>query len=467
MADIAIQAMSDSPRAADAARAAPSGSDASATPIAIACEGVGKCYHIYASPQDRLRQAFFRFTGRRYFREFWALRDVSFELRRGEALGVIGRNGSGKSTLLQILAGTLAPSQGAAQVTGRVTALLELGSGFNPEFTGRENVYLNGAILGLSRDEVTVRFDAIAAFADIGDYLDQPVKTYSSGMLLRLAFAVQTQVDPDILIVDEALAVGDALFQKRCFQAIERLRERGVTLLFVSHEQESVRTLTNRAILLHEGRVRALGPSAEVILDYRRLLHEEEKRYYATSVPAMSAAAPAPTAATTASENRFSFGDLDAEIVSTRILNAAGEECGAFYPGELVRVVVGVHVNRELTRLNVGLRIRDKQGVKMYSWGTLNQDIAIWSGRASGPVFWERCFRAGEEFEVEFQFECDLGMNFYEIQSAVSEENDRYYGAQRMLHWRDEAAFFQVLIAPREYFFGGVCDLRMSARVSQ
>lgn len=435
---------------------------------AIACEALGKCYHIYASPQDRLRQALFRFSGRRYFREFWALRDVSFELRRGEALGVIGRNGSGKSTLLQIIAGTLAPSEGQARVAGRVTALLELGSGFNPDFTGRENVYLNGAILGLSRDDVSARFDAIAAFADIGDYIEQPVKTYSSGMLLRLAFAVQTQVEPDILIVDEALAVGDALFQKRCFQAIERLRERGVTLLFVSHEQESVRTLTTRALLLHEGRVRAFGPSAEVLLDYRRLLHEEEKRYYARSLPASPALAPSQALAAAAGvDEQHSFGDLDAQVIATQVLDSSGAECRAFFAGDAIRIVIQVQVHRPLTRLNVGLRIRDKQGVKIYSWGTLNQDIAIWAGRATGAAFWERQFSAGERVTVEFSCRCDLGMNLYEVQAAVSEEPDRYYGAQRMLHWRDEAAFFQVFVTPREHFFGGVCDLRMSARVCE
>lgn len=196
--------------------------------IVVHVESVSKRYEIYEAPRDRMKQFILprlqRAAGlaaREYFREFWALRDVGFDVRRGEAVGILGRNGSGKSTLLQIVTGTLAPTLGSVAVKGRIAALLELGSGFNPDFTGRENVYLNASLLGFSRDEIDRKFDAIAAFADIGDHLDQPVKTYSSGMLVRLAFAVQVQVEPDILIVDEALAVGDALFQKRCFQRIE------------------------------------------------------------------------------------------------------------------------------------------------------------------------------------------------------------------------------------------------------
>src|SRR5271170_3287992 len=230
--------------------------------IAIRVSSLSKCYHIYDKPADRLKQTLLR--GRRqYYREFWALKDVSFEVRRGEAVGIIGRNGSGKSTLLQLITGTIRPTTGEIEANGRIAALLELGSGFNPDFTGRENVYLNGALLGLTTEEINNRFDAITAFADIGQYIDQPVKTYSSGMLVRLAFAVQVQIEPDILIVDEALAVGDALFQKRCFQQIEKLVSNGTSLLFVSHDQEAMRTLTHQALLLTHGAVRARGLSAE------------------------------------------------------------------------------------------------------------------------------------------------------------------------------------------------------------
>ena len=220
---------------------------------AIRARNIGKMYHIYSRPQDRLKQMLFWRFGRNYGREFWALRDLSFDVAKGETVGIIGRNGSGKSTLLQIVTGTLAPTMGEVQVNGRIAALLELGSGFNPEFTGRENVYLNGAILGLSREEMAARFSEIAAFADIGDFIDQPVKTYSSGMVVRLAFAVQAHVQAEILIVDEALSVGDVFFQQKCFTHIRRLQRERVTILYVSHDLVSIQNICGRAILMEEG----------------------------------------------------------------------------------------------------------------------------------------------------------------------------------------------------------------------
>lgn len=465
--------------------------------VVIRIEQAGKCYHMYDKPSDRLKQALMRWN-RTYFREFWAVRGVSLEVQRGEAVGIVGRNGSGKSTLLQMIAGTLAPTEGRVQVAGRIAALLELGSGFNLEFTGRENVYLNGTILGLSTREIDERFDAIAGFADIGSFIDQPVKTYSSGMMVRLAFAVQVQVSPDILIVDEALAVGDALFQKRCFQRLEELRSQGVTLLFVSHDQESVRTLTSRALLLHEGKVRALGTSSEVILEYRRLLHDAETAWGANvAAQAVSAARQAqtqhvkvPQKAVAAAEGQarslesktskdtkdtsrsegMSFGSYEAQVEEVKVLNEVGEGASVFKPGEMMRIRIACRVLKAMKHLNIGIRIRNKQGVKMYSWGTLNQDISCWSRRSKGfegsaqPIFWEREFAAGERVEVEFSCACTLGMNFYEVQAHVSEERDKYYRDQHMLHWLDEAAFFQVIVHQDDYFFGGVCDLRMVAR---
>src|SRR6185437_5628846 len=224
----------------------------------------------------RLRQSIMphvqKLAGRppkRYFREFWALQDVSFEVRRGETVGIVGKNGAGKSTLLQLIVGTRAPTSGTVDVAGRVTALLELGSGFNPLFTGRDNVYVNAAILGIPKEEVDRRFDEIAAFADIGIFMDQNVSTYSSGMYVRLAFAVQVCLDPDILVVDEALAVGDAYFVHRCFHRIRRLKEQGKTILFVSHDTGTVNNICDRAIWIDEGRLRAEGKPDEVTARYR------------------------------------------------------------------------------------------------------------------------------------------------------------------------------------------------------
>lgn len=245
--------------------------------IAISVRNVGKMYRIYDRPQDRLKQMLWR--GRRmYGHEFWALRNVSFDVHKGETLGIIGRNGSGKSTLLQIIAGTLAPTEGEVQVSGRVAALLELGSGFNPEFTGRENVYLNAAILGLSTAETDALYDDIAAFADIGEFIDQPVKFYSSGMMLRLAFAVQAQVDPDILIVDEALAVGDFAFQHKCMSKIKELQRKGVSILLVSHDIGAIKAHCSHAVMLEHGRVYVAGDPDEVGVTYFHRVIEEERR---------------------------------------------------------------------------------------------------------------------------------------------------------------------------------------------
>jgi lipopolysaccharide transport system ATP-binding protein len=432
-------------------------------PVAIEVVGLGKSYSLFEKPAHRLAHIFLPRSAQARAKDFWALRGVSFEVARGSALGVVGRNGSGKSTLLQLVTGTLAPTEGTVKVLGRVAALLELGSGFDPQFTGRENVYLNGALLGLSREEVDKRFDSIAAFADIGAFLDQPVKTYSSGMMVRLAFAVQVQVEPDILIVDEALAVGDALFQKRCFERMHKLRESGVTLLFVSHDQESVRTLTDNAILLRDGMVRASGPSPDVILEYRRQIHEDEKAYLAHLAAGAAAKAAAAAPRLQAALDAKSFGDREAEILTVRVLDGSGREASSFVPGDRVSIIVQGVCHRAFEHLNVGLRIRNKEGVKMYSWGSLNQDMAIWAGLCTGPVFWDRHFEAGEPFEVRFDFECGLGVNFYEVQAAVSFEEDRYYRGQRMLHWKDEAAFFHVTQRFQEYYFGGVTDMRMVA----
>ena len=250
--------------------------------IAIKVDSLGKCYHIYDQPQDRLKQSLYprmqRLIGiqpKSYFREFWALKDISFEVRKGETVGIIGRNGAGKSTLLQLICGTLAPTCGSVTNKGRIAAMLELGSGFNPEFTGRENVSMNGAILGLTKDEIDYRFEDITAFADIGVFIEQPVKTYSSGMLVRLAFAVSVCIEPDVLIVDEALAVGDMNFQAKCMTALARMQKKGTTILFVSHDIGSIKSLCSRGIYLERGRLKVMGAAPNVAELYIRTMREE------------------------------------------------------------------------------------------------------------------------------------------------------------------------------------------------
>jgi lipopolysaccharide transport system ATP-binding protein len=250
--------------------------------IAIKVENLSKCYQIYENPRDRLKQfilpkvqSCLGLDTKQYYQEFWALRDVSFEIERGETVGIVGRNGSGKSTLLQLICGTLSATHGNVQTYGRIAALLELGSGFNPEFTGRENVFMNAAVLGLKRDEVEARFDEIAAFADIGNFIEQPIKTYSSGMVVRLAFAVNIMSTPEIMVVDEALAVGDAAFQAKCMTALTRIQNNGATVLFVSHDISALKSLCSRGIYLEKGRVQKIGKATDVSMLYMKAVCEE------------------------------------------------------------------------------------------------------------------------------------------------------------------------------------------------
>lgn len=464
---------------------------------AIQVKNLSKCYQIYDRPSDRLKQSIHsgvrRIIGKQpkpFYREFWALKDISFDIKKGESVGIIGQNGSGKSTLLQLICGTLSPTTGTVKTQGRIAALLELGSGFNPDFTGRENVYMNAAVLGMSAADINTKFDEILLFADIGEFIDQQTKTYSSGMLVRLAFAVQVCIEPDILIVDEALAVGDALFQKRCFERMDRLRTNGTTLLFVSHDQESVRTMTSKAIFLEHGVIKFSGTSADVLLEYRKSLHEleskrlnqvaarlKEKKQHARQVQQSAAPTAEKMVGADVSTDKvevserlkaFSFGDLDAEVLDVAVLNAKGESCSHFDPRDKITVVVHCRAHEALTRLNVGLRIRNKEGVKIYSWGTLNQDMAILSHlKTDGEVFWGKHFVKDEEFQVKFEFTCGLGPNLYEIQASITEEGKPYYAEQRMIHWIDEAALFTVTSEPQSYHFGGVVDLRMVSQLQE
>lgn len=258
--------------------------------VVIKLENLSKCYHIYNHPRDRLKQFLLPrlqhiagHASKQYFREFWALRDVSFEVKKGETVGIIGRNGSGKSTLLQMICGTLHPTSGRIQTRGRIAALLELGSGFNPEFTGRENVHLSATVLGLREDEINARFDDIAAFADIGEFMEQPVKTYSSGMFVRLAFSVNIMSQPEIMVVDEALSVGDMAFQAKCMTALRRIQDGGATVLFVSHDIGSINSLCSQAAYLEGGRLKSFGKASIITADYVRMAREEMNAQNQTS----------------------------------------------------------------------------------------------------------------------------------------------------------------------------------------
>lgn len=318
----------------------------------IRVESLGKCYHIYDKPQDRLKQSLW--GGRKkFYREFWALRDVSFEVGRGETVGIIGRNGSGKSTLLQLIAGTLAPTAGTTELKGRVAALLELGSGFNLDFTGRENVYLNGAILGLSRDYIEARFGEIERFADIGDFIDQPVKTYSTGMIVRLAFSVSINVEPDVLIVDEALAVGDMAFQYKCMERLDRLTKSGVTLLFVSHDLAQVKAFCSRAIYLSHGQVRGTGAASDMAELYMMDTREEQK-----IALAQGSSFTAKTAI--GGRNAFAFGTQQGRVVSAAFADT-GTSQSAYASGERIAVNVEVEYDDTVDKPAVSLILQDSR----------------------------------------------------------------------------------------------------------
>ncbi|WP_082411287.1 ABC transporter ATP-binding protein [Methylogaea oryzae] len=372
------------------------------TQPAIRLSNIGKCYRIFQNPQDRFKQALWdRFSPilnhkkpRQLYREHWALQDVSFEVLPGEAVGILGRNGAGKSTLLQIIAGTLSPTEGAVETSGRITALLELGSGFNPEFTGRENVFHNAQILGLTREETLNRFDDIAGFADIGDFLDQPVKTYSSGMMMRLAFAVQTAVEPQILIVDEALSVGDMFFQAKCMARINKLVDSGVSLLFVSHDIGAVRQVCKRAVLIDGGRVSGFGSAAAVTDKYVKLQLEDRNLAGGSNVGAESdekepssveQAVPVVLNKDFANSdfnditigqeafkkradyNRVSNGD--AEVVNVQMLRN-GDYTSDFDFDDEVLVKLSVLMHKTLENLDVAFKVRTLQGTDVLFFDT-------------------------------------------------------------------------------------------------
>lgn len=350
----------------------------SSNPV-IVVDNVSKCFEMYAQPKDRLVQFFFR-GKRQLYKEFWALKNISFEVQRGETFALLGRNGSGKSTLLQIIAGTLAPTTGTVQTEGVLTALLELGSGFNPDFTGRENVYLNGSVLGFSQSQMDELFDDIAAFADIGDHLDQPVKTYSSGMYVRLAFAVQACVNPQILIVDEALSVGDEKFQRKCFDHLENLRSQGCSILLVTHSTSTVEKFCQRAALLHKGVLHGIGSAKEIVDQYHALLYTDEKAYLRSLNQSLNTNQPdlakivEKDIETLEDKNEPGVshpGNARALIKRWDVLDGEGEDCEAFRSNQDAIIRFTVEVFDSIAELQAGILIRTVEGVSAFGTSTL------------------------------------------------------------------------------------------------
>jgi len=454
--------------------------------IAIKVENLSKCYQIYDTPRDRLKQFVYpkakgliapvgRLLGSRsplaarlaphnYYKEFWALKNVSFEVKKGETVGIIGRNGSGKSTLLQMICGTLTPTSGSVRTNGRIAALLELGSGFNPEFSGRENVYMNASILGLSQDEIDARFDDIAGFADIGVFIDQPVKCYSSGMMVRLAFAVQAQVNPDILIVDEALAVGDVKFQARCFDRLRQLKEEGTSILLVTHSSEQIVTHCSAALLLDSGKTIEAGEPRHVVNCYLDLLFGKKRKMLTESEQAQTD--PTKTALEVIAEcsmlssdedlfstrpgynpHEYRWGDGSAVILDYYL--ASDEE---IFPSALTtgqRFALGVNIKfiGDLVRPIFGITFKTKEGVTIYGVNseTLDVDEFITFGKA-GTIVHAKAF-----------FSCHLAPGDYFVSFGVATQK----GEEVIPHDRRYDAI-HLQVRPTSKFFGLVdlsCDI--------
>lgn len=409
----------------------------------IEARDLGKAYLIYSKPQDRLKQMMLRW--RKYYREFWAVQNIDLSIRRGETVGIIGRNGSGKSTLLQMIAGTLQPNAGTLAVEGRVAPLLELGAGFNPEFTGHENVRLAATILGLSPEQVEERYEAILDFAGIGDFIDQPVKTYSSGMYARLAFAVAAHVDADILIVDEILAVGDAAFTQKCMRFIRKFKEKG-TLLFVSHDTAAVNSLCDRAIWLDKGQLRAEGPAKEVSFRYQASLQDgsEEDNFSISgrrrNIPEQRKDFRHDLIRNSDKRNLIevfefdpdapSFGLRGGAVTNVRIVGANGEELRVLEGGEEVTIEVTCRARSPISRPIVGFLLRDRLGQNLFGDNT----YLTYADRSIG-VQENQVFRALFTFQMPY-----LPTGNYSISTALAEGTQTDHVQH---YWLDEALIFR------------------------
>jgi lipopolysaccharide transport system ATP-binding protein len=393
--------------------------------VALRVEDVSKQYRIYRRPGDRLTESLTRGRLKRH-REFWALRGVSFEVEPGTTTGIIGPNGCGKSTLLQIISGTLEPTEGNVWREGRVAALLELGAGFDPEGTGVENVFMNAALMGLSRRETERLFPDIERFAEIGPFIHQPVKTYSSGMFVRLAFAVASNVEPDILVIDEALAVGDAVFQHRCLRRIKEIQERGATVLFVSHDAAAVRALCSRAILLSAGRVVEDGAPSDVLNHYQKLVMEREQAYEDETAQDETTGAEEVEESRAPLRYTYRHGDGSAEIVSAELLDASRRPAGIVETGVPLTLRVRARFHREVDDAVFGFLINNNHGIHIYGTNTKEQQIELGT------------LRRGEVVEVNFAFNCWLGLDQFSVSLAVHSRDGVSYD------WLDGVIFFRV-----------------------
>jgi ABC-type polysaccharide/polyol phosphate transport system ATPase subunit len=398
----------------------------------ITFRNVAKHYSIYQSAGDRLKELL-TFNRWKRHRTFHALDEITFDVHRGESFCIIGENGSGKSTLLQIIAGILQPTQGDVSVDGRVAALLELGSGFNPEFTGRDNVYLNAAILGLSDEETAKRFPDIEEFAEIGDFLDQPVKTYSSGMAVRLAFSVAIHVDPEILLVDEALAVGDIYFRQRCMRKVHELRQKGVTILFVSHAMGDVKAIGDRVLWLERGRIRELGAPDIVVGKYLAEMAERDSSFLehkAEAPIAIPTNQHQASVVTSIPNIDHRHGDGRAEIIGIAVLDESGTPTLLLEPNQTITVRISARATAALALPNVGFMMRNHMGIDFAGTNTLREGYQL------PPL------HAGDAITVDFQLQLpELYPSHFSFSPAIADGTLLHY---KMCDWIDNAITLQM-----------------------
>lgn len=391
----------------------------------IDVRNLSKKYRRYSSVGEAVKEVLHPLR-RKYHQEFWALKDVSFSVKKGESVGIIGRNGSGKSTLLQILCGIMQPTKGDVAVLGRVAALLELGAGFHPQFTGRENVHLNCSLMGFSRQETEKRFSSIVEFADIGDFIDQPVRTYSSGMYVRLAFSTAISVEPDILIVDEALGVGDIGFQQKCLRKFEEFQDKGITVLFVTHDMPTIKKNCQKALLLDRGELIDSGSPTEVIDVYNALIFEK----IAAEAGKSNEISGKELVARKNTGGSQQYGTKEAVITEVLLLNGRGERITAVGTLEQSEIKIRAFFNEDITDVLVGINIRNRHGIEVYMVNT------EWKGMPIPRV------NKNNILEVSFSQKMSIAPGSYSLTVSLSQNTS--FGVKR-LDWISDILAFDVV----------------------
>jgi homopolymeric O-antigen transport system ATP-binding protein len=386
--------------------------------VAVEVENLGVCYRLYKRPADRLKQMALR-RWKTFYREHWAVRNVSFEVDRGTTFGIVGPNGSGKSTILKVVAGLLAPTEGRVRRVGRLAALLELGAGFNGEYSGRENVFVNAAMFGFSREEIAEIYPRIVAFSELEGFMEQPVKTYSSGMFVRLAFAVAAHVEPDVLVIDEALSVGDAVFQHRCMRKIREMQQRGTTILFVTHDMNAVASFCNAALWIDGGNTRLLGPPEAVVKQYLAWAYAQQDEELKVEAAAPEAEGP----------TQLRYGNGKARLVRYEILDEGGKPTLVLRPQAVYSIELEAEMHADVARPILGFQIRDHYGKEIFSMNTYQAELVV-APAAPGEVL-------GARFRFPWP---ELAEATYSFSPAVAEGTQEVH---QVLDWIEGAMFLK------------------------